>query len=342
MLDDKELQRIREELEYCQKPLFFFHDDPDGLCSFLLLYRMIREGNGVIVKAIPKLDKRFLNKVEEHRPDKIFVLDIAVVEQEFVDEANVPVVWIDHHEPLDLNKVTYFNPRLKGSSEPVTYLCHEVVKDDMWIAAIGCIGDWFIPPFYKEFCRKYPDLADPKLKNPDDVLFGTKLGKLARIFSFVLKGRLSEAKKCVKILSRIDSPYEILEKKTAAARYLMKRYKEINDKYEDILNDVLGKKHDEIVYYTYREDKTSFTGDLANELLHRFPDKIIIIAREKNGEMRMSLRSKNIEIRPILEKALAGIEGYGGGHEHACGACVKKEDIRQFMDNIRLELKQSS
>ena len=92
MLTKKQINDIREELNSCKNPLFFFHDDPDGLCSFLLLYRFINEGKGVIVKAAPRLDDKFLRKVEEYAPDKIFVLDIAIVEQSFIDNAKVPVI----------------------------------------------------------------------------------------------------------------------------------------------------------------------------------------------------------------------------------------------------------
>ena len=59
----------------------------------------------------------------------------------------------------------------------------------------------------------------------------------------------------------------------------------------------------------------SFTGDLSNELLSKFRDKVIIIAREKSGEMKASLRSpQSINIQPVIMKALEGLEGYGGGH----------------------------
>src|SRR3989338_10446109 len=101
MLDEKEINNIREELKNCKNPLFFFHDDPDGLCSFLLLYRYIKEGSGVVVKAKPTLDKRFISKVHEYSPDKVFIVDVPIVDQEFIDEAKTKVVWIDHHEPLE-------------------------------------------------------------------------------------------------------------------------------------------------------------------------------------------------------------------------------------------------
>jgi single-stranded DNA-specific DHH superfamily exonuclease len=39
MLNDKQIDEIREHLEKAQNPLFFFDNDDDGLCSFLLLQR---------------------------------------------------------------------------------------------------------------------------------------------------------------------------------------------------------------------------------------------------------------------------------------------------------------
>ena len=79
----------------------------------------------------------------------------------------------------------------------------------------------------------------------------------------------------------------------------------------------------------------SFTGDLANELIYKFPGKIVIVGREKDGEIRMSLRSSKINLRGILNKALVNVEGYGGGHEFACGANVKKRDFDVFISQIR-------
>ena len=40
----------------------------------------------------------------------------------------------------------------------------------------------------------------------------------------------------------------------------------------------------------------------------------------------------------MLENALKGVEGYGGGHEHACGAVVKAEDFSQFVKNLEKEI----
>src|SRR3989344_3575465 len=98
-LSQIQIKQIREHLDNCKRPLIFFDDDQDGLCSFLQFYRYKQEGKGIIVKTAPKLSAVFLNKVIEYQPDKIFILDVALVEQEFLDEIKVPAIWVDHHGP---------------------------------------------------------------------------------------------------------------------------------------------------------------------------------------------------------------------------------------------------
>ncbi|MFC1697209.1 DHHA1 domain-containing protein [Nanoarchaeota archaeon] len=337
MLSEKKIIEIREELETCKRPLFFFHDDPDGVASFLLFYRFVGEGKGVIIKSHPNVSEMFVRKVEEYNPDKIFILDIAMVEQEFIDAVKVPVVWVDHHEPQKRNNVKYFNPRIEGNdNHPVSYVCYKVVQQDLWISMLGCVGDWFIPDFVDEFKKSYPDLLPKEITQPDEALFGSRLGKLIKVVAFMLKGTTQQAMKCVKIMTRIKTPYEILNKETPAGKFIYNKFEDINGIYEELMDEIKKiVKEDKVLVYTYKHARYSFTKDISNELLYLFPEKIIIIAREKSGEMRMSLRSKHINIPKILDKALIDIEGYGGGHEHACGACVKVEDFEYFINSIR-------
>ena len=341
-LSDNEIEMIRAELLSSQRPLIFFHDDPDGLASFLLVYRFLQRGFGVVVKANPKIDAKFLRKVEEYQPDKIFVLDIAMVDQEFIDSAGVPVVWVDHHAPLERKNILYFNPRVSVPEDnfPVTHTCYRVVRDsipaDVWIGAVGCVGDWFLPEFMDDFCKKYPHLIASEINTPDDALFNSKLGELVRIFSFILVGTVSDAMRCVKILTRVEGPDELLYQKNAAAKYVMKKYLSAKRQYDVVLNQALKEHVDdgELFVFTYSGD-VSFTKDLANELQYKFPEKIIVVGRDKSGEIKMSIRAKGKIIPPVLDKALIGIEGYGGGHEYACGACVNKKDFKRFLENLK-------
>ncbi len=339
MLPQREYDEIKAELE-CENPLILMHDDPDGLSSFLLLRRKMGKGHGALVKTNPMIDNKYMIKVEEYKPDKIFIVDIAVVQQEFIDSAKTPIVWIDHHEPLDRKKVKYYNPRIhkKDAYFPATYLCYQAVKQDLWIAMVGCVGDWFLPEFAKEFSKEYPDILSPEVNNPDDAMFRSKLGELVRLFSFVIKGKTSDAMKCVKILTRVKSPYEILNQTTAEGKFLYKRYQSFNEIYQKLLKDAKSEITKEHLFVFCYKEQTSFSSDLANELLYHNPDKFIIIAREKNGEFKMSLRSRTTPVLPRLKKALEGVDGYGGGHEYACGASVKESDFEKFKEQLRKQL----
>ncbi len=336
-LTNKDFDDIRKELDECKRPLFFFHDDPDGLASFLLLYRYCKKGYGVIVKSDPKVDDKFLRKVEEYMPDKIFVLDIALMEQSFADNTDAPIIWIDHHQPLNVSGTKYFNPRISNlkDNHPVSYLCYQVTKKDLWIAMTGCIGDWFLPDFSEDFSKKYPDLL-PEVKTADEAMFNSRLGELVSIFSFILKGKTKDVMQCIKILTRIDEPYEILEQKTAQGKFIYRRYSIVNEKYQTLLKHTLKQKsEDGIFIFIYKHAQISFTKDLANELLFRNPNKLIVIGRERTDEIKLSLRSRKIKLPSLVKSSLKGLDGYGGGHEHACGVTVKKNDFGKFLSRFR-------
>ncbi|MBT5022181.1 DHH family phosphoesterase [Candidatus Woesearchaeota archaeon] len=351
-LTEKQNKQILDELDHCNRPLYFFHDDTDGLCSFLLFYRYKLEGKGVCVKAQPIFDKRFFNIIQSYCPDKIFVVDVPQMDQDFIDELNrvvkVPIIWVDHHPPMKINGVKYFNPRIANESDgaPASKLCYDVVKkhrpEDLWIAVVGFVGDWTIQPDLKDFAKQYPDLMSATVKKPEEALFNSGLSKVIKLMNFILKGNTKDVMKCVKILTRVTSPYEILNNETSQVHYLWKRFDEVNEVYEELLGEAVElfeKEKSKLVVYIYKENKLSLSGDLSNELLYKFPEKVLIISRQKSGEMKMSLRSSgNILIPPILKKALEGVEGYGGGHEHACGACVKVRDFEKFLNSIRSQV----
>ena len=135
-------------------------------------------------------------------------------------------------------------------------------------------------------------------------------------------------------MTRIESPYEMLNQETSQAKYLYKRYEIFNKKYEILYNDVkeqAEKTKEKLVVYRYKDDVTSFTADLGNEISYNFPEKIILIARKKNNEMKCSLRSKKTVLPGLIEKSLDGLRGYGGGHELACGLNVDVDDFEEFL-----------
>ena len=338
MLTEEEISLLRKELETARNPFFIYDGDGDGLSSFLLLYHLSNEGKGLISKASPSVNVSYLRKVEELDPDKIFILDVPMVDQEFIDQAKRPIFWLDHHGPYKRTKIKYFNPKLKDPEAyfPTTAMSYQVNArdEDLWIATIGCLADWYMPKFINKFIKVYPHLL-PQKEDLVTTIYERPIGKLVKMFFFLLKGPSSEVRKSVKILTRIKSPDEILNQETSQGKFLYKRFEKINEKYEELL--ATAKKsvtRSKVVLFYYTDQHWSFTANLANELTARYPKKVIIIARKKSGEMKCSLRGQT-PILPALNQALVGVNGYGGGHPNACGAVIKEEDWERFLASFK-------
>ena len=343
MISQKDLKKILEFVEKAQNPLFFFDNDVDGLASFLLLRRFSGKGKGVAIKSFPELNVSYSRKINELNPDYVFVLDKPIVDKEFLDAAlklNVPVIWIDHHpvpEFSDYENVHYFNPILseKPSVEPTTYICYEAVKnkEDEWIAMLGCLSDWFVPYFAEEFAEKYGDLFTI-YENTGKILYETQIGKIIKILNFALKNRTSEIVKMIKNLVSIKTPYELLEENSKTI-LIYKRYRQINRKYEKILEKAkeIAKRQDKKLLFFQYGGELSLSSEISNELHYLFPEKIIVVAYVRDAKVNVSARA-NMNVREIIGKAMDNLEGNFGGHEYACGAKLNSDDLQTFRENL--------
>jgi len=338
MLNPEEVTILKKAVSECKRPLIFFHDDPDGFASFIMFYHEIGAGKGFVVKAVPTVTEYHLRKVQEYQPDAIFILDLANVDQIFLDQVNVPVYWIDHHAPQDRKKVNYFNPRISNDvNVPTPALCYQVTEKDLWLATVGCVGDWYLPPFVDEFRKKYPELLPETITRVEDAYFDSPITPLVKALSFNLKGTSSDVTKSIKTMLKIESPYEILNQTTSRGRLIWKRYDRINKEFERMLEGVEKSisGNDPLIVYTYTDNNLSLTRDLANEIIYRYPDRALILGRRRGGEVKCSLRGQMVNIPPILEEALKHVRGGGGGHEHACGAHIDEHDFDRFIELYR-------
>lgn len=342
MLSAKKIQEIRNHLEKAQNPIFFFDNDQDGLCSFLLLQRAFERGKGVPIKSFPDLSESYFRRVEELNGDYIFILDKPVVSDAFLErvrEKNIPLVWIDHHDVKiqNLDFINYYNPlnEEKKSNEPVTAICFEIAgkKEDAWLAIIGCIADGFLPYFYESFAKDYPELCY-KSDKPFDFLYKSRIGEMVRILGAGLKDTTSNVVAMIKFLLKAKNPYDILEENLKNKSF-HKRFKEIESKYKIILEKalILAKKSDKLIFFKYSGD-LSISGELSNELYYRSPGKFVVVAYARGNKANLSLRGDNI--REIFSQAIDGFENAtGGGHRDAVGGQIQEKDLDEF--NRRLE-----
>jgi len=351
MLTKKQIKEIKEHLEKAQNPIFFFDNDCDGLCSFLLLRKWLGRGKGVAVKGSAFLKKEYFRKVSELDADYVFILDKPRVEQEFfdkVEQLNLPVVWIDHHKPDQEipDSVSYYNPLFNSEkikrnfsefreiAEPVTALCYQVTqkKEDLWIAVVGCICDKFLPDFYSEFLEKYPELGI-KSESAFEILYESPIGRIGKIFNFALMDRTTFVVKMLKYLISSKNPYDVLNENPKNS-LMHSRYKELEDKCNVFIEKVkkIAKSSEKVLFFKY-ESELSMNSEISNRLSYLFPEKIILIARIKNLKVALSVRGKNV--RDILLKSIEGLESaIGGGHPDAVGGQISKEDWEKFKENF--------
>lgn len=343
MLTTQEIQEIREHLENAKNPVFFFDNDPDGLCSFLLLQRFIGRGRGIAIKSSPGLSGTYMKRVEELQADYIFVVDKPIIDDDFIEEAekkNIPVVHIDHHNVAKSKAQYYYNTYYSSKkTEPVSYICYKITnrKEDTWISAIGCITDCYLPDFTEELRKRYPELIENKYKGPFDILYNSRLGKLAMILSFGLRDTTTNVVSMIRLLINANSPYDLLEE-NSKTKGLFKRFEDINEKYQKILKKAEEEIDGDILFFNYAGD-LSISQYIAQELSYKYPHKAIAVVYTKGNISNLSLRWEK-DIRTATINAVKDIEGAsGGGHEHATGARVPADKILFFKERLLGEIK---
>ena len=340
MLSKKQLLELKEHLEKAQNPIFYYDNDCDGLCSFLMIRRFLGRGKGVAVRSFPDLNRDYARKAKELNADYVFILDKPIVSREFIEEINklnLPIVWIDHHlidSALDkeFNNISVFNPlRNKGdekSEEPVTYLVYSALKrkEDLWLAIIGCIADHFMPDFSDEFMKQYPEFWG-NVKAPFDAYYNTEIGRIAQSFNFGLKDSTTNIVRLQNFLIGCTGPNEVLAE-TTGNYYFRKKNNEIRKKYNSLFEKAQENVFGQAIIFEYGGD-LSISADLANELCYRNSEKYVAVIYKNGGICNVSLRGKNV--RDLLEKIIRNLpSASGGGHPDAAGARIKIEDLEKF------------
>jgi len=344
MLTQKQIEEIRAYLKKSENPLFFFDDDPDGLCSYLILKKYIDKGHGVVLKTKPILDLDLYRKVTEYSPDFVFILDIPVVTQDFIDKINVPIIWLDHHQPLERKGVHYYNPMLNNPQDnrPTTYWSYKIAEEKfLWLATLGTLSDWHYPEFIPEFIKQYPHLLHKKIKSADQAIFDSKFGELIILFLLLLKGPTSKVHRMANLLTKIEDPNELLAQETARSKFIYRETEKIRKEYDILLSKILSQKptKDKFFLVYLPPTKNAYTSVISNLMIYKYPSKIIMIIRQNEDSVVMSIRSVNVNLPPILANALDGLEGHGGGHDHACGAIIKKDQFDEFLERFKEQIK---
>ncbi len=340
MLNNFQIEEIKEELNKSQNPLFYFDNDQDGFCSFLLLRRFIGRGIGIPVKTSP-LDMNYFRRIDEFNPDYVVILDQPRVSSDFFEslrERNIPILWIDHHEK-DFNfpdYIKYYNPLYSDSPEnvPVTKICYQInsKKEDLWIYIAGCIADKYLPPENKIFFQEYPDLG-LNSESAFNIFYNSEIGKISRMMGIGLKDKTSSVNKMIHFFIGVKTPYEVLEE-NLKTRSLHKRFLEVDNKFKNLIAkaklNVIGSSN--LIFFKY-SGNISMSADLANRLSYDYPEKIIAVCYLNQGKVNFSIRGKKIKTK-LIEIMKDFPFSSAGGHEDAIGGQISSDQIVDFKNKL--------
>lgn len=340
MLTSKQLEEIRDQLEASQNPLFFYDNDADGLCAFLILRRALDRGRGIAIKSFPDLKGQYTKKVDELNPDTIIILDKAELSEEFAnhaEEKGIPILWIDHHEsktPKEtIKKTSYYTSY--PSSEPTSYIAQKIFNrsQDIWLGIIGCIGDVYMPDFAEKFSEENPDLL-PSNEDAFVALQATTIGKIARKLNFGLMDTTTHIVQLIKYLFKAKNAYDLLEE-NASTKQFHKRSGQLEEFFQKQIEKAESHfdENSKVLFFTY-SGNTSMSSEISNRLAFNHKDCLIIVAFLRPEKANISVRGKGaLKITKAATKDLLGATG--GGHENATGAMVPISDFEKFKENIK-------
>ena len=288
-LSKADYQKIHTLLHSAKKPLLIYDRDTDGFVSYLLLKRFQPHAIGVINKGGSRsVGKQYLDSIEANKPDIIFTLDMATVEQEFIDACSCPVVVIDHHvSAADAVKVAtdhLYDNSHSGATLAWVYF-HKDKKMPQLLRYIEDRDLWrFSIPDTTTVCASV-DLYDYSFKNWD---------KLAR---------------------ELEEP-EMRERHILQGRIVAKYEKKVSE----MLVDHNAQLVDFEGYQIYCVNAPHVFASLIGSILCNKKPPIGIIWSENHDGIAVSLRSDgSVDVSKIAEKY------GGGGHKSSSGFSIKKD-----------------
>ncbi|RMD57381.1 hypothetical protein D6825_04140, partial [Candidatus Woesearchaeota archaeon] len=178
------------------------HDsDPDGVCSAVILSKIIERIRGRPADAHMPLQKKritqnILNEIEHIGATKVIIADYSA-DQQYEElkklSKSAEILVVDHHKvykKINDDKITVYKPQFFSTIDPSKYCTAKLAYDAAerlgtqkgldWIAAIACIADIATEPFTNWIQEVYKNYGI----EPKDDPFETLLGKLASAITY--------------------------------------------------------------------------------------------------------------------------------------------------------------
>lgn len=352
--------------------MIFGDYDVDGITSVALLKSTLSKMGLDVVHYIPHrikegygLNKNVLHLAKQKNIKLLITADCGTNDYERINElrrCNIEVIVTDHHEPRhqDLPPAsTIINPKLKTcgyryrelAGVGVVYkLCQaitaELLLDDLDLVSLGTIAD--VVPLVgenrviaKEGLSRLTRTKKIGLRALMEVS-GVENRKITTTtVSYILgprinaSGRLDSADIALDLLmgqdkDKADELAKIIETHN---RLRQKIENKILEEAQGLIDREINFKEHKVIVIAKEDWHQGVLGIVASKLAEIFYRPTILISKTRNLCKGSGRSIKNFHLFEALLECADFLESFGG-HEHAAGLVISKDNIEKFKNNI--------
>jgi single-stranded-DNA-specific exonuclease len=374
---------VKKAQEHKEKVMVFGDYDVDGITSTVLLKNALSDMGLEVLHHIPHrinegygLNQEIVRFARANQVKLVVTADCGVVNHAEVAafrQANIDVIITDHHEPQEgplPAASSIINPKVKHSGYPyrelagvgVAYKFAQAVTgsllaEDLDLVALGTIAD-SVPLtgenriIVKEGLSR---LAQTKRFGLRAIIenAGVKNKKFSSTYvSFIIAprlnapGRMDYAEVSLKLLMCQDTQEaQVLAKELEGFnRQRQKIESRILEEAEELINRQMNFKEDKVIVIAKEDWHQGVLGIVASKLADRFYRPAIVISIKENLCKGSARSIKNFHLFEALMDSKGLLDSFGG-HAHAAGLLITKDNIDEFRKSInrlandRLDLK---
>ena len=369
---EKAAARIRSAIESKERILVYGDYDVDGLTATALLYTTLKRYGAHVHNYIPDrvkegygLNVEALENARKEGTKLVIAVDCGITAAEeigFLNKHRIDSIIIDHHQPVN-DKLpeasAILDPFTPGCSYPYKYLASVGLvykltqalgwskEEDLDLVALGTISD--VAPLTGEnrilikHGLKY--LAKTQRTGLRALMEIAGIGKKKEFYTetvgFILgprlnaSGRMNSSMHSLKLLLTDDK-----EEAKKLAGELDKSNRDRQAMEAEILKEAVAKVEREVNFKEHRVivlhgDKwhPGVIGIVASRIVEKFYRPTILVAFNENTGKGSGRSIKNFHLFEALSKCKEHLIEFGG-HEHAAGITISRENIDAFRDSL--------
>lgn len=363
---------IKRAVKNKEKVMLFGDYDVDGITSIALLKATLSKLGLEAMHYLPHrikegygLNKNVLRFARENNIKLLITADCGTNDDDKIKELrrdNIDVIITDHHEPANhrlSSASSILNPKLKDSNYAyrdlagvgVVYkLCQalkeSLLAEDLDLVALGTIADSAPLTGENRIIAREGLLRLAETQRVGLRLLIENAGIQNKKFNstlvnFILgprlnaSGRMDSAEASLNLL--LSQDYEQASKLAQALEQYNRRRQKIESRVmeeaQDLINKEINFREHKVIVLAKEDWHRGVLGIVASKLADRFYRPAIVISLS-NGLCQGSARSiKNFHLFEALSECRHLLETFGG-HAHAAGLVISKENIAGFKESI--------